>query len=130
MSVQLENDVDTKSTFQKFTNMKQAIANLRVRDKRSIFLLMRTAADQLTSDTFFPNYGFTAGEFAVGQVLSENNRNKGSTEIKTKCNNDMETKCQDDKDNAAEILKKKTSTASIPKTKNKTLPRSKKMDKK
>lgn len=65
---------DTTSTFHKFNNMRDAITNLRVRDKRAIFLLMRTASDQLTVDTFFPLQGFTAGEFAVGQVLAENNR--------------------------------------------------------
>jgi hypothetical protein len=70
---------DTAATYQKFTAMKEAIAHLRVRDKRAIFLLMRTAADQLTVDTFFPLQGFTAGEFAVGQVLAENNRKNMKT---------------------------------------------------
>jgi hypothetical protein len=69
---------DQSPTFEKFAVLREAIAHLEVRDKRSIFLLMRTAADQLTVDTFFPAYGFTAGEFAVGQVLAEHNR-KGST---------------------------------------------------
>ena len=64
---------DTAATYRKFNCMREAIAHLRVRDKRSIFLLMRTA-EELTTDTFFPSMGFTAGEFAVGQVLSENNR--------------------------------------------------------
>jgi len=72
--MQSANDIDSNATCRKFSAMRDAIAHLRVRDKRSIFLLMRTAADQLTVDTFFPAYGFTAGEFAVGQVLSENNR--------------------------------------------------------
>jgi hypothetical protein len=66
--------MDLAATYQKFQALRESIAHLRVRDKRSLFLLMRTAADQLTVDTFFPTYGFTAGEFAVGQVLSENNR--------------------------------------------------------
>ena len=72
-----------ESTYQKIAVMRDAIAHLEVRDKRSIFLLMRTAADQLTVDTFFPAYGFTAGEFAVGQVLAEHSR---------KINNDHEPK--------------------------------------
>ena len=62
------------ATFRKFETMKDVIAQLQVRDKRAIFLLMRTAADELNTDTFFPLQGFTAGEFAVGQVLAENNR--------------------------------------------------------
>lgn len=65
---------DSLATYNKFNNMKNAIAHLRVRDKRAIFLLMRTAADELNVDTFFPLQGFTAGEFAVGQVLADNNR--------------------------------------------------------
>lgn len=74
-----------ESTYQKIAVMRDAIAHLEVRDKRSIFLLMRTAADQLTVDTFFPAYGFTAGEFAVGQVLAEHSR-------KTTTTNDHEPK--------------------------------------
>lgn len=65
---------DLAATYRKFQAMRDSIARLRVRDKRSLFLLMRMAADNLSVDTFFPTYGFTAGEFAVGQVLSENNR--------------------------------------------------------
>lgn len=51
-----------------------SVAQLSVKDKRQIFLLMRTAGDTLTPDTFFPQQGFTAGEFAVGQVLAEHVR--------------------------------------------------------
>ena len=65
---------DQVATLTKFQNLRQYFADLRVRDKRAIFLLMRTASDTLNTDTFFPVYGFTAGEFAVGQVLAENNR--------------------------------------------------------
>lgn len=67
-------DHDRTATYAKMMAMKDAIAHLRVRDKRAVFLLMRTASDQLNVDTFFPLQGFTAGEFAVGQVLADNNR--------------------------------------------------------
>ncbi len=67
-------DGDYTATYAKMMAMKDAIAHLRVRDKRAVFLLMRTASDQLNVDTFFPLQGFTAGEFAVGQVLADNNR--------------------------------------------------------
>lgn len=63
----------TLATYRKFNVIKHIISDLRVRDKRSIFLIMRTT-DHLTPNTFFPSYGFTAGEFAVGQILAENNR--------------------------------------------------------
>ena len=76
---EISSSPDSIATFHKFNNMRDAITNLRVRDKRAIFLLMRTASDQLTVDTFFPLQGFTAGEFAVGQVLAENNRKHSSS---------------------------------------------------
>jgi hypothetical protein len=68
-------DATTKqTTYLKFQTMASAISKLRVRDKRSIFLLMRTAEEELNVDIFFPLFGFTAGEFAVGQVLAEANK--------------------------------------------------------
>ena len=71
----------TWATFHKFNTLRETVSNLRVRDKRSIYLIMRTTPD-LTCNTFFPNYGFTAGEFAVGQILAENNRGPKSKETK------------------------------------------------
>lgn len=62
------------STAKKFNILKDSIGDLRVKDKRCIYLLMRTSSDDLNVDTFFPHYGFTAGEFAVGQVLCENRK--------------------------------------------------------
>ena len=84
MNINHQNNQNNTSlaTYNKMINMQQAIANLRVRDKRSIFLLMRTA-DSLSPDTFFPLYGLTAGEFPVGHVLSENNRKSEESTIST-----------------------------------------------
>lgn len=50
-----------------------AIASLRVRDKRLLFVLMRNC-DSLSVNTFFPWQGFTAGEFAVGHILTDHVR--------------------------------------------------------
>lgn len=50
--------------------LSRVVESLRVRDKRFLFQIMRNTTS-LTHDTFFPCYGFTAGEFAMWQVLSE-----------------------------------------------------------
>lgn len=63
------------ATWKKYIVLGNSIERLRVRDKRHIFQMIRTY-DQVTPDTFFPQYGFTAGEFSVWQVLSDNNRKK------------------------------------------------------
>ena len=47
----------TLATYRKFNVIKHIISDLRVRDKRSIFLIMRTT-DHLTPNTFFPSYGY------------------------------------------------------------------------
>ena len=60
-------------TWKKYIVISKYVENLRVRDKRNIFQMMRLKAD-VTDDTFFPHYGFTAGEFATWQVLKDNAR--------------------------------------------------------
>ena len=50
-----------------------ALKTMKVKDKRSLFLTLRSAED-VTPDTFFPKYGITAGEFAVWQILAEYSR--------------------------------------------------------
>ena len=64
-------------TWKKYIVLSRTIENLRVKDKRNIFQLMRVKPG-VTEDTFFPNYGFTAGEFSTWQVLKDaNSRRKG-----------------------------------------------------
>lgn len=63
------------ATWKKYVVLGKAIDRLRVRDKRHIFQMIRTY-DKVTHDTFFPQYGFTAGEFSVWQVLADSNRKK------------------------------------------------------
>jgi hypothetical protein len=55
--------------------LSKYIEQLRVRDKRQIFQIMRKTVN-LSDNTFFPMYGFTAGEFSVWQVLSENRKSR------------------------------------------------------
>ena len=65
----------TSATIEKYNYIKQAIENLRVRDKRYIFSLMKKA-QPLCVDTFFPHYGLSAGQFAIGYVLCETTRTR------------------------------------------------------
>ena len=60
----------TYPTWKKYLVLSRVIETLRVRDKRHIFQVMRLTPD-LNHNTFFPHYGFTAGEFAMWQILSE-----------------------------------------------------------
>lgn len=63
------------ATFEKVNGIKRAVASLKVKDKRSLFQIMRLT-DDLNADTFFPQFGITAGQFAVFYVLVDNNRKK------------------------------------------------------
>lgn len=50
------------------------ITTLGVKHKRHIYLIMRHAGDSIDHHTFFPAFGFTAGEFALGQIISSEKR--------------------------------------------------------
>jgi len=63
----------TYATYEKINCIKQSIMSLQVKDKRCLFSIMRLTKN-LTSNSFFPRYGITAGQFSVFYVLSENNR--------------------------------------------------------
>lgn len=65
----------TYPTWKKYVILSSHIDKLRVRDKRMIFQIMRKTID-LSENTFFPSYGFTAGEFATWQVLAENRKSR------------------------------------------------------
>jgi hypothetical protein len=62
-------------TWKKYIVLSRTIESLRVKDKRNIFQMMRVKED-VNEDTFFPMYGFTAGEFATWQVLKDANSRK------------------------------------------------------
>lgn len=66
----------------------KAIGRLPVKTKRFVFSKMRHDCNQLTTQTFFPTFGFTAGQFATGQVLAENQRGKGLQLNKSKADDD------------------------------------------
>ena len=74
--MQNERSFITYPTWKKYIIMSCFIEGLRVRDKRHIFHIMRKHFDTLDHNSFFPQYGITAGEFAVWQVLSENRKTR------------------------------------------------------
>jgi len=63
----------TYPTWKKYLVMSYVVESLKVKDKRAIFHIMRRTED-LSELTFFPKYGFTAGDFAIWQVLAENKK--------------------------------------------------------
>mgnify|MGYP006906279818 FL=1 len=68
----------THPTYRKYLILSAKIDSLRMRDKRTLFHIMRRSQVEgsLDQDTFFPEYGFTAGEFAVWQILNDTGKAK------------------------------------------------------
>ena len=64
---------ESEPTWRKYIVMCRVVENLRVRDKRHLFHIMRTHQG-IDENSFLPAYGFTAGEFSVYQVLTESSR--------------------------------------------------------
>ena len=56
------------SILQKYVN------NLRVKDVRYMFSIMRKTQEELTPDSFFPQYGITVGEFSTAYVVNMSQR--------------------------------------------------------
>ncbi len=57
------------ATWRKYWIMYMFVGSLGIKDKRRLFFHMRK--DDVDEHSFFPKYGFTAGEFAVYQKLTE-----------------------------------------------------------
>jgi len=63
-------------TYKKNMVFYDVIKDFSVKDKRKVFAEMRTTNIKVNIDTFFPQYGLTAGEFSTWAILTENNRKK------------------------------------------------------
>lgn len=59
-------------TWRKLTILSCAVEDMRIRDKRRIFQLMRGA--DMHEDVFLPHIGLTLSVFATFQVLSDSQR--------------------------------------------------------
>ena len=63
-------------TTAKYSMIQDTIKDLRVKDIRHLFMLMRKAP-QVDANHFFPKYGLTCGEFTTGYVLNMPHRSTG-----------------------------------------------------
>jgi len=78
--MQDERSFITYPTWKKYMILSCFIETLRVKDKRQLFHIMRRYGKDLDHNCFFPQYGITAGEFAVWQVLSESRKGRKKDE--------------------------------------------------
>lgn len=69
----LETEVLNAATKAKYQRMFRFVQNMRVRQKRNLFFILRHVPD-ITTNTFLPSYGLHCGEFACFQILSEHSR--------------------------------------------------------
>ena len=65
----------THPSWKKYIVVSCVVETLRVRDKRHLFHIMRSA-QVLDHNSFFPNYGITTGEFSVWQVLTDSRKHR------------------------------------------------------
>lgn len=68
-----ETEFITYPTWKKYIVIANYVQSFRIKDKRMLFNHMRQYPN-LSSDTFLPTYGITAGDFAIWQILC-NSRN-------------------------------------------------------
>lgn len=61
------------ATKEKYQGQFEVVKNMRVRQKRNIFFILRQCK-VLSTDTFLPVYGLHCGEFACFQILAEQSR--------------------------------------------------------
>lgn len=76
-------DSITVPTWVKYSVLSNHISSLDAKSRRKLFLRLRNC-EQATPDVFFPEYGFTFGEFAVLYILSEHRKNASLGEKKNK----------------------------------------------
>ena len=57
--------------------------DLRVKDIRHLFSVMRKNADRLVPDSLFPHYGITVGEFSTAYVVNMAQRGNSETRKKS-----------------------------------------------
>lgn len=61
------------ATKEKYLGQFEFVRQMRVRDKRSLFAILRKI-EAVTPNTFLPCYGLHCGEFACFQLLAEHTR--------------------------------------------------------
>lgn len=63
-------------SFGRYSCVANVVFNLSIRDRRTIFHLIRAHRTALTPNTFFPAFGFTIAEFATWYALNESRKKK------------------------------------------------------
>lgn len=63
-------------TWARYTVVAHVVFSLGIRERRTIFHLIRSYRASLTPDGFLPNFGFTIGEFATWYSLHEGRKKK------------------------------------------------------
>lgn len=72
----------TVATFKKNVICYDVIKDFSIKNKRRVFSDMRTASIPVSTNTFFPRYGFTSGEFSTWTILTESNRKTTRSGVK------------------------------------------------
>ena len=66
----------TYPSFARYSCVANVVFGLTIRDRRTIFHLIRAHRSTLTPNTFFPAFGFTVAEFATWYALNEGRKKK------------------------------------------------------
>ena len=69
----LETELLQHATKEKYRRIFKHVQNMRVRQKRHVFYILRHVPD-ISINTFLPEFGLHCGEFACFQILSEHSR--------------------------------------------------------
>jgi hypothetical protein len=75
----LQSDALQGATKDKYLRFFRFVQNMRVRQKRHVFCVLRHLP-VVSTDTFLPQFGIHCGEFAYFQILSEYSRKDGKRE--------------------------------------------------
>jgi len=90
LSCQVKKEYGPQATYEKSVILGSVLSQLRVKDKRRLFNLMRTQSN-VNEHTFLPQFGFTFGEFALWQILCENRKPSVSKSRENKKIQDSDT---------------------------------------
>ena len=79
--------LDTEALFaatkEKYEILYKYVVNMKVREKRNLFFVLRNV-DTISTNTFLPHFFLFSGEFAVFQILSEHSRKRADRNNKLK----------------------------------------------
>lgn len=71
----MDSHLITYPTWERYTIMTHAVSCLSVRERRHLFQLARNVPE-CSPDVFFPHYGISLAEFALGYALGDTARRR------------------------------------------------------